>query len=124
MEPLVSQRTATKIAAIAAVVITAFGVAVLSQRDGPEDSSVPAVALPDDRLAEKLRQCKSVTSDDEAALDRCRHVWAESRRRFLSNGRPRAEFDFDPALLANPPAPKADHRIEPGAQPSTSGWTD
>jgi conjugative transfer region protein TrbK len=124
MEPLVSPRTATKIAAIAAVAITALAAAILSQRDGPEDSSVPAIALPDDRLAEHLRQCKSVISDDAAALERCRHVWAESHKRFLSNGRPKAGVDLDPALLANPPAPKADHRVEPSAPYATSGWTD
>lgn len=124
MEPLISQRTATKIAAIAAVVITAFGAAILSQHDEPEDASAPAIVLSDDRLAEQLRQCRSVTSDDAAALERCRHVWAESRKRFLSHGRPRAEFDLDPALLANPPAPKADDRVEPAGPAATSGWTD
>ncbi len=123
MEPLVSPRTATKFAVIAAVVITAFSAAILSQREDAEidDSPAPAVALTDDRLVAILKQCKSVTSDDIAALERCRHVWAESRRRFLSNGRPKAEFDLDPALLANPPSPKTDSRIAP---PNNSGWTD
>ncbi len=123
MEPLVSPRTATKFAVIAAVVITAFSAAILSQREDAEidDSPAPAVVLTDDRLVAILKQCKSVTSDDIAALERCRHVWAESRRRFLSNGRPKAEFDLDPALLANPPSPKTDSRIAP---PNNSGWTD
>ncbi len=123
MEPLVSPRTATRIAVIAAVVITAFSAAILSQREEVEtdDSPAPAVALTDDRLVAILKQCKSVTPDDIAALERCRHVWAESRKRFLSNGRPKAEFDLDPALLANPPSPKTDSRIAPS---NHSGWTD
>lgn len=124
MEPLVSPRTATKIAAIAAVAIAALGAAILSQRDERDDASAPAIALSDDRLGTQLRQCKSVTSDDIAALERCRHVWAESRRRFLSSGRPKPQFDLDPALLANPPSPKVDSRIAPASPPSTSGWTD
>ncbi|MDE2364300.1 MAG: putative entry exclusion protein TrbK-alt [Hyphomicrobiales bacterium] len=126
MEPLVSPRTATRIAAIAAVVITAFAAAILSQREetDTDDSPAPAVALTDDRLVAILKQCKSVTSDDIAALERCRHVWAESRRRFLSNGRPKAQFDLDPALLANPLSPKTDSRIAPAAPPNNSGWTD
>ncbi|MDE2364652.1 MAG: putative entry exclusion protein TrbK-alt [Hyphomicrobiales bacterium] len=126
MEPLVSPRTATRIAVIAAVVITAFGAAILSQREEAEtdDSPGPAVALSDDRLVAILKQCKSVTPDDSAVLERCRHVWAESRRRFLSNGRPKAEFDLDPALLANPPSPKIDSRIAPATPSTTSGWTD
>ena len=126
MEPLVSPKTATRIAVIAAVVITAFGAAILSQREESEtdDPPAPAVALTDDRLVAILKQCKSVAPDDTAALERCRHVWAESRKRFLSNGRPRAEFDLDPDLLANPPSPKTDSRIAPASPPSTSGWTD
>lgn len=126
MEPLVSPRTATKIAVIAAVVITAFGAAILSQREQPEvDVSVaPAVAISDDRLVAILKQCKSVAPDDTAALERCRHVWAESRKRFLSSGRPKAEFDLDPALLANPPSPKTESRIAPAAPSNNSGWTD
>ena len=126
MEPLVSPRTATKIAVIAAVVITAFGAAILSQREESEtdDPPAPAVALTDDRLVAILKQCKSVTPDDIAALERCRHVWAESRKRFLSSGRPKAEFDLDPALLANPPSPKTESRIAPAAPSNNSGWTD
>ena len=126
MEPLVSPRTATRIAVIAAVVITAFSAAILSQREEVEtdDSPAPAVALTDDRLVAILKQCKSVTPDDIAALERCRHVWAESRKRFLSSGRPKAEFDLDPALLANPPSPKTESRIAPAAPSNNSGWTD
>ena len=126
MEPLVSPKTATRIAVIAAVVITAFGAAILSQREESEtdDPPAPAVALTDDRLVAILKQCKSVTSDEIAALERCRHVWAESRRRFLSSGRPKAEFDLDPGLLTNPPSPKTDSRIAPAAPSTTSGWTD
>ncbi len=125
MEPFVSPRTATRIAVIAAVVITAFGAAMLSHRDETEtdESVAPAVAISDDRLVAILKQCKSVTPDDSAALERCRHVWAESRRRFLSSGRPKAEFDLDPALLANPPSPKTDSRIAPPAPSNYSGWT-
>jgi len=124
MELLISQRTATKIAAIAAVAFTALGAAILSRHDEPEYAPTPAVAMSDDRLAQQLRQCRSVVSDDAAALDRCHHIWAESRRRFLSDGRPKAEFDLDPSLLANPPAPKAGNRVEPVAPPATRGWTD
>ena len=126
MEPLVSPRTATKIAVIAAVVITAFGAAILSQREQPEvdESAAPAVAISDDRLVAILKQCKSITPDDSAVLERGRHVWAESRRRFLSNGRPKAQFDLDPTLLANPPSPKTDSRIAPAAPSNNSGWTD
>ena len=126
MEPLVSPKTATRIAVIAAVVITAFGAAILSQREESEtdDPPAPAVALTDDRLVAILKQCKSVTPDDIAALERCRHVWAESRKRFLSSGRPKAEFDLDPALLANPPSPKTESRIAPAAPSNNSGWTD
>lgn len=124
MQPLVSPRTVTTIAAIAAVAIMAFGAAILSHREETNDSSAPAIALSDDRLATQLRQCKSVTSDDIAALEHCRHMWAESRKRFLSNSRPKTQFDLDPALLVNPPSPKTDSRVEPAAPPTTSGWTD
>ncbi|MBX3527602.1 MAG: putative entry exclusion protein TrbK-alt [Rhodoblastus sp.] len=126
MEPLVSPKTATRIAVIAAVVITAFGAAILSQREESEtdDPPAPAVALTDDRLVAILKQCKSVAPDDTAALERCRHVWAESRKRFLSSGRPKAQFDVDPALLANPPSPKIDSRIEPAAPFNNPGWSD
>lgn len=36
-----------------------------------------------DPLAAKLEQCRAVTADQTTALDECRRIWTENRRRFL-----------------------------------------
>jgi conjugative transfer region protein TrbK len=36
-----------------------------------------------DPLAAKLEQCRAVTAEQTTALDECRQIWTENRRRFL-----------------------------------------
>jgi conjugative transfer region protein TrbK len=80
--------------AIAALAIVACTIPL---RTGEEQAKIlEPNTTPPDPLATKLRECRSVTSEQKDALTECRKVWAEKRREFLGqktpglpDGRPR-----------------------------------
>jgi conjugative transfer region protein TrbK len=95
-------------------VMLAAAVAVIQSRRG-EDAVAPAPSgrgEEADTLVGELARCRTVTSDNTAGLDACRHIWAENRQRFFVSTR-------SPQLPA-PPAPnapavlmKSDGRVPP-----------
>ena len=73
-----------RIAAVGFVVFAAT-VAVIHSRLG-EDAGV---LVPFEReqaaaLGAELARCRTITSDDTAALDNCRRAWAENRKLFFA----------------------------------------
>ena len=88
------------ITCIAALAIIAIDEAL--RTDVPDRLNTPA-AMTADPLAANLATCRDITSEQLAADDTCRRVWAENRRRF-----------FAPTAAASPTTgtpPKAQDRI-------------
>ena len=75
------------IAIVAVIVIIAIGEA--SRTDVPGLPVVPALTERDP-LAAELQRCRTITADQLAVDDSCRHVWDENRRRFFAPGMPNA----------------------------------
>jgi conjugative transfer region protein TrbK len=65
-----------------------------------------------DSLVRELAHCRTITSDETAALETCRRVWAENRRQFFGSSRlPQPPID---AVLSAPAAPvKSPDRVLP-----------
>jgi conjugative transfer region protein TrbK len=94
---------------IAALPIIAIGEAL--RPDVPDRFTTPA-AKTADPLAADLARCRDITSEQLAADDTCRRVWAENRRRF-----------FAPTVAASPTTgtpPKAQGRIPTTITPHLS----
>jgi conjugative transfer region protein TrbK len=65
-----------------------------------------------DALVQELARCRTITSDETAALETCRRAWAENRRQFFGPVRP-PQSSVDP-LLNTPAAPaKNQDRVLP-----------
>ena len=63
-------------------------------------------------LVQELARCRTITSDETAALETCRRAWAENRRQFFGSARP-PQSPTDP-VLKEPAAPlKNQDRIVP-----------
>lgn len=73
--------------ALVALVATACTIPLRSDEDHAKvlesDDAIP------DPLAGKLAECRSVTYEQKDALIECRKAWAEKRRQFLGQKRPR-----------------------------------
>jgi conjugative transfer region protein TrbK len=65
-----------------------------------------------DALVRELARCRTVTSDETAALETCRRAWAENRRQFFGVARlPQSAID---PVLNTPAAPaKNQDRVSP-----------
>lgn len=67
-----------------------------------------------------LARCRSVTADETAGYQRCRQVWAENRRRFLSDKTGAAVSGQKDPFAALAPVTKDQSRIPQGyPQPAT-----
>jgi conjugative transfer region protein TrbK len=65
-----------------------------------------------DALVQELARCRTIASDEAAALETCRRAWAESRRQFFGSARS-PQSSINPALNA-PAAPvKNQDRVLP-----------
>ncbi len=84
---LISQQF-VRVAAVVFVTLAA-AIAVIQSRRG-EDPTIIAPLGPReaDVLVGDLARCRTITSDDTAALDACRRAWAENRQRFFTTKLP------------------------------------
>jgi conjugative transfer region protein TrbK len=70
-------------AVVSLLVVAACTIPLRSDSNGPlGGSSASRVTNP---LGAELERCRKVTSEQVAALQECRLVWAENRRRFLGS---------------------------------------
>jgi len=122
MTPLVPTAKTIAIAAVAAVAIAALAAAVLSDRGAPIESTGSVAAGPTDRLDTELRQCRFVRPVETDAFEKCRRIWAENRKHFLSSDSPKRPQDAESSPFAEP-ARKKDNRVEQPA-PTTSSRGD
>lgn len=65
-----------------------------------------------DPLASELARCRTVTTDQLAADDTCRRIWAEGRRRFFApSASRRSPATTEPAATEPSVSPKIQDRI-------------
>jgi conjugative transfer region protein TrbK len=107
--------TPRQLARIAAVGFVVFIVALTIARSRHNEQAVVLAPLEHrdaETLVEELARCRTITSDETAALEACRRTWAENRRQFLGAGR-HPQSSIDPVLNA-PGAPvKNQDRVLP-----------
>lgn len=123
MTPLIPTAKTIGIVAVAAVAIVALAAAVLSDRGAPIEATVSGVTGSHDRFDAELRQCRFVRPVETDAFDKCRRIWAENRKRFLSPDRPKGAQDAERSPFAETP-PKKDNRVEQPISPTTSNRGD
>ena len=111
-------KTFERIPGFAAVLLVVLIVAACAMqlRDDKEQTNTSTSAdVTSDPSAMKLRECRSVTSEQKDTLSECRKAWAEERRQFLKQ-KPAA-----PSGAGAPPAgsslfvaPKDESRLPSG----------
>jgi conjugative transfer region protein TrbK len=110
---MMSHLTPRKLARIAAVCFVVLIVALTIVRS--RHSEQPLVLTPlehrdAETRVEELARCRTITSDETAALETCRRAWTENRRQFFGTARP-PQSPTDPVLKA-PAAPvKSQNRV-------------
>lgn len=83
-----------------AILLLTIGACTVQLRPTEETNSLSSAAS-EDPVAAKLTQCRTVTADQTSALDECRRIWTESRRRFLgqqSSGPAESSIDASPSI--------------------------
>lgn len=77
-------------AAMMLVVLIVAACAIRLRDDENKTTSATSFDQASDPLAEKLAECRSVTSEQKEALSECRKAWAEKRRQFLEQTSPKS----------------------------------
>jgi conjugative transfer region protein TrbK len=116
-------KTLDRLPTIAAVVLIILVIAACTIHLRGEDNQAPSVTSMDqasDRLAAKLEQCRSVTSEQKDALADCQKVWAEKRRQFLGQASPTSSERVPSGRSPLFVPPQADG--EPRLGPSGQNW--
>ena len=112
--------TTGQFARIAAVGFVVLIVAVTIARS--RHSEQPLVLAPREHgdaqvLVQELARCRTITSDETAALESCRLAWAENRRQFFGAGRS-PQPSIDPILNVYAAPVKNQARVLPrGVEP-------
>jgi conjugative transfer region protein TrbK len=103
-------------AAALALVTAAIALAVNQSRHDDENADVPPAAVFGDPLATELARCRTITPEQNAADDTCRHAWAESRRRFFAPSSSRSAAGTNGPVAAGP-VKSQDRLPSAGVQP-------
>lgn len=75
-------------AAMVLIVLIVASCAIRLRDDENQTAKATSLDRASDPLAAKLRECRSVSSEQEATLSECRKAWAEKRRQFLRQTSP------------------------------------
>ena len=112
MMPHLTPRQLARIAAVGLVVLIVALTIVRSRHSEPNVVLAAPVHGAAEALVQELARCRTITSDEAAALETCRRAWAENRRQFFGSGRP-PQSSIDP-VLTPPSAPvKNQDRVMP-----------
>jgi conjugative transfer region protein TrbK len=107
--------TPRQLARIAAVGLVVLFVALTIARSRHGEQAVVLAPLEHrdaEALVEELARCRTITSDEAAALEACRRTWAENRRQFF--GSPTSPQSSADPILKAPAAPvKNQDRVVP-----------
>ena len=112
MMPHLTPRQSARIAAVGLVVLVVALTIVRSRHSEPAVVFAPFEHGDAEALVQDLARCRTITSDETAALETCRRAWAENRRQFFGSAR-LPQSPIDPTLSA-PAAPvKSQDRVLP-----------
>ena len=110
--PHLTPRQLTRIVAVGLVALIVALTIVRSRHSEQAVVLAPLEHRDAETLVEELARCRTITSDETAALEACRRTWAENRRQFFGSARP-PQSPIDPILSA-PAAPvKSQDRVLP-----------
>ncbi len=112
MMPHLTPRRLTRIAAIGLVVLIVALTIVRSRHGEHAVVLAPLEHRDAQTLVEELACCRTITSDETAALETCRRAWAENRRLFFGSERP-PQSPTDPVLNAPAAPAKSQDRVVP-----------
>jgi conjugative transfer region protein TrbK len=85
MMPHLTPSQLVRIAAVSLVVLIVALTIVRSRHSEPAVVLAPLEHGDADALVRELTRCRTITSDETAALESCRRVWAENRRQFFGS---------------------------------------
>jgi conjugative transfer region protein TrbK len=112
MMPHLTPRQFARIAAVGLVVLIVALTIVRTRHSEQAVVLVPVEHGDAAALVQELARCRTITSNETAALETCRRAWAENRRQFFGSARP-PQSPTDPVLNA-PAAPvKNQDRVVP-----------
>src|SRR6266851_756122 len=110
------------VAGVAVMVLVVAACAIKLRDDEEQASSASPVSEDPNPLAAELARCRSVTSEQKDALEKCRRVWAEQRRQFLGQSKPPTPTshpdDSAPNIGFPAPGPRKDKSRLPQGWPS------
>ena len=120
MMPRLTPHQSARIAAVGLVVLI-VGLTIVRSRHSEQTVVLAPLEHRDaETLVDELARCRTITSDETAALEICRRVWAESRRQFFGSATS-PQSPIDPVLNA-PAAPlKNQDRVLPRAAEPQQG---
>jgi conjugative transfer region protein TrbK len=110
MMPHLTPRQLARIAAIGLVVLIVALTIMQSQHGEHAVVLAPLEHRDAEALVEELAHCRTITSDETAALEACRRTWAENRRQFFGSARP-PQSPIDPVLNASATPVKNQDRV-------------
>jgi conjugative transfer region protein TrbK len=92
-------RQFARIAAVGLVVLVVALTIVRSRHGEPAVVLAPLDHGDASAVVQELARCRTITSDETAALEICRRAWAENRRQFFGAARS-PQSSIDPVLIA------------------------
>jgi conjugative transfer region protein TrbK len=117
MMPHLTPRQFARIAAVGLVVLI-VALTIVRSRHGEQAVVLAPLEHGDvQALGQELARCRTITSDEAAALETCRRVWAENRRQFFGSATsPQSPADPVPTAPAAP-VKNQDRVLSRGAEP-------
>jgi conjugative transfer region protein TrbK len=113
MMPHLTPRQLARIAAVGSVVLIVALTIVRSRHSEQTVVLAPLEQGDAAALAQELARCRTITSDEIAALEACRRTWAKNRRQFFGSATS-PQSPADPVLKALAAPVKNEDRVVPG----------
>jgi conjugative transfer region protein TrbK len=121
MRPRLSSEFLLPIAAVMLAVLVVAACAIQLRKDEVGDTVPPPRLQEIDSFAAKLDRCRTVTAEQTAEIENCRHVWAENRRRFFTSTNPQWESSVEGKVTGPAPDTKyQDRSSAPALSPEQS----
>lgn len=112
MMPYLTPRQLMRVAAVGFVVLI-VALTIVRSRNGEQAVVLaPLDHVDASAVVQELARCRTITSDETAALGTCRRAWAENRRQFFGSARP-PQSPTDSVLNAAASPVKNQDRVVP-----------